>query len=124
MRYLILCLLVLPAVACSAEVIFEDDGGGSGSTVSGPCANAKGHAELVTEAFTKCTNCHSSLLTGAARNAAPIEANWDDYEGAKAQRAKIKQRILDGTMPQPGYPQLTKAERAELLLWANCGGPS
>lgn len=122
MRLLILCFFVVPTVACSAEVVFEDDGAGAagGRPTASKCLesyNALGGA------FAKCTNCHSSHLMGGARNAAPIDANFDTYEGATAYRAKIKQRLEDFTMPQLGYPQLSKTERDQMIEWTECGGP-
>jgi uncharacterized membrane protein len=92
------------------------------STGGDNCDTVKGYAEL-SSAFSKCTNCHSSALTGAARNAAPVGTDYDTYDLAKPNAQKIFDRVSDGTMPQPGYPQFQGTEKQDMLDWASCGAP-
>jgi uncharacterized membrane protein len=88
------------------------------------CSTVKGYAELST-AFSKCTNCHASTLTGAARNSAPEGQNYDTYDLAKAQASKIATRLRDtaNPMPPPGYPPLAETERTDLITWGDCDAP-
>lgn len=122
MRSLVLCFFFGSVAGCSAEVIIEDDGGGGSLGRPSP-PSCRERYDALGSAFAKCTNCHASYNTGAHRNAAPVGVDFDTFEGAKAHRVKIKHRIEDGTMPQPGYPQLTPTERDQLLEWTECGGP-
>ena len=82
------------------------------------------------QAFTSsfCTRCHSTALTGAARNGAPVGANFDDICSIRA-RVQLMDAYAgsgaNGTfsiMPI-GAPTPTAAERAQLSEWLSCGAP-
>jgi uncharacterized membrane protein len=73
------------------------------------------------DAFDKCTTCHSSSLTGTARNSAPAGANFDTEAGAEAHDDEIAHEVAEGAMPPPGSNiTLTAAEKDEILKWAVC----
>ena len=73
------------------------------------------------DAFDKCTMCHSSALTGNARNGAPVDANFDTESGAEAHDDEIAHEVSQGDMPPPASNiKLTAAEKDELYRWALC----
>jgi uncharacterized membrane protein len=73
------------------------------------------------DAFEKCTMCHSSALTGSARNSAPVTANFDTEASAEAHADEIAHEVSLGAMPPPGSGiALTQAEKEELYKWALC----
>lgn len=73
-------------------------------------------------AFSKCTSCHSSTLSGAARADAPANVNFDTYAGAEAQATKAVEEVQEGQMPPPSTGSaLSDAEKKELFTWALCG---
>jgi uncharacterized membrane protein len=77
----------------------------------------------LTAALPKCTACHSSALTGAARNMAPVGANFDTYEAAKAKATLAASRVSFGQMPPAGSTPLTADEKAAIVAWGSCGAP-
>jgi hypothetical protein len=75
-------------------------------------------------AFEKCTTCHSSELSGAERNGAPADDNWDEYEEAMEHAELIAHEVFEGEMPpEESGITLTAAEEDDLYLWALCGAP-
>jgi uncharacterized membrane protein len=71
----------------------------------------------------KCTACHSSALTGAARNMAPVGTDFDSFAAAMAKAGAAASRVNLGQMPPAGAAQPTPDEKAALLAWAVCGTP-
>lgn len=75
---------------------------------------------------TNCLACHSSNLTGAARNGAPPSVNWDTYEATlpNAPLAIIRAAV-QMTMPPSfsGLPLLNDAQKAAMLAWQSAGFP-
>jgi cytochrome c5 len=76
-----------------------------------------------------CTRCHSSALTGAARNGAPSDHNFDTLEGIKDtetehldEEAAAGPDHVNTAMPPEG-PKPTEAERRQLGEWLACGTP-
>jgi uncharacterized membrane protein len=76
-------------------------------------------------AFTTCTACHSSKLTGSARNDAPSDINFDTYDAAKTSAQDAASEVNMGTMP-PSDSKLTIStdEKDSLYRWALCGTPN
>ena len=71
-----------------------------------------------------CTNCHSSTLTGDARNDAPEDINFDDYASAQAHAEKAAEEVFEGAMPPAtANEMLTADQEQDLYLWALCGTP-
>src|ERR1700759_1739037 len=52
-------------------------------------------------ALKTCTTCHSSKLTGSARNDAPSDVNFDTYDAAKANAQQAASEVNTGDMPPP-----------------------
>ncbi|TRW89934.1 c-type cytochrome [Candidatus Methylobacter oryzae] len=75
---------------------------------------------------TNCLDCHSSTLTGSARNGAPPSVNWDTYEAAlpNAPRAIVR-AVEQMTMPPAfsGVPALNDEQKAAMLAWQSAGFP-
>ncbi|MEY2931063.1 MAG: hypothetical protein RL033_1812 [Pseudomonadota bacterium] len=71
-----------------------------------------------------CTNCHSSSKTGAARNGAPDEINFDQFASASAHAEQAAIEVNVGAMP-PEFAQvtLTEVQKTTLFNWAMCGAP-
>ena len=81
------------------------------------------------EFFAKyCLSCHSTQLTGSARNYAPVHHNFDTLELIRQQIEDIDRGTAAGPnssnhiMPNlPPFP--THAERVQLGEWLACGAP-
>jgi uncharacterized membrane protein len=75
-----------------------------------------------------CTRCHSSDLTGAARQGAPTFHDFDTLFGIKAVSNHIDETTAAGPasinegMPIGG-PEPTRMERYQLGEWIACGMP-
>lgn len=75
-----------------------------------------------------CTRCHSSALTGEARNGAPEDDNWDVLAKVRDEADDIDEMAgANGTrvhteMP-PNPPLPTDEERRKLSEWLACGAP-
>ena len=69
-----------------------------------------------------CTSCHSSSKTGAARNKAPTDINFDAYDSAKAHAKQASIQVNEGAMPNDKTP-VTDEQKQSLYLWALCGTP-
>jgi len=118
--------------ACSALV--------AGCSSDDPEAGATGSAcpsssTLTYDGFGKrfmdryCVRCHSSALTGSARNGAPSDHNFDTLEGLHAtepehidEQAAAGPARVNTAMP-PDDPRPSEAERRELGEWVACGMP-
>jgi uncharacterized membrane protein len=70
-----------------------------------------------------CTSCHNSTLSGAARQDAPGDVNYDTYAAAKAHATQAAAQVNAGQMPPGGAPQMTEAQKTALYQWALCGTP-
>ncbi len=75
-----------------------------------------------------CTRCHSSTLSGSARQDAPADVNVDTLEGIRASAGEIDEWTGAGpdrentAMPENG-PMPTTDERRKLSEWLACGAP-
>ena len=70
--------------------------------------------------FGLCTSCHSSALSGAARNGAPASANFDSYQGLVQFALEASQRIQNETMP-PGSTKTTVTQKQLFECWIEGG---
>lgn len=75
-----------------------------------------------------CTRCHSSALSGSARQGAPNDHNFDTVEGIRAElehvdgQAAAGPDVVNTGMPI-GSPTPTEDERRQLGEWLACGAP-
>jgi len=116
-------LLLALTLGCPSDDT-EDDGAddGADSESGSDCADAPAFAEVAI--FDKCTMCHSSTLTGAARNGAAVDVNFDTHPAAMASANAAVSAVNNGFMPPAGSGiTVTQAEIDALELWAMCGTP-
>jgi hypothetical protein len=106
----------------------SDSGGASGATCPDDSTLTY---DTFGQAFMEdyCTRCHSSALTGAARNGAPSDHNFDTLANIKDtepehldEEAAAGPNHVNTAMP-PTAPQPTEAERRKLGEWLACGTP-
>lgn len=72
---------------------------------------------------TYCTRCHSTQLTGAARNGAPIGFNWDDEASVRMHLAEMRNAVGVLNFMPPSDPKPTCAERQRLVRWIDASAP-
>ena len=72
---------------------------------------------------TYCTRCHSSTLTGAARNGAPDGDDWDVEATVRTLAAQIRDVVgVENFMP-PSDPTPSCDERRRIVRWIDAGTP-
>jgi cytochrome c5 len=74
---------------------------------------------------TNCLACHSSDLTGAARNGAPSSVNYDTYEETVPNADLAIAEMNEGAMPPfgSGLPLLNQEQITAMLAWQSAGFP-
>jgi hypothetical protein len=122
------------ALLCGAceESHDHDDGHHPEGSVGPPTgATCPPGSTLTYESFAQpfmeayCTRCHSSQLSGAARNGAPLGHDFDTEAGILVvgdhvdQYAGAGPNAVNTTMP-PEDPRPTEAERRQLAEWLAC----
>ncbi len=75
-----------------------------------------------------CTRCHSSTLSGDARNGAPEGDDWDSLERIRDEADEIDEFAgAEGdkvhTQMPPNPPNPSDEERRKLSEWLACGAP-
>jgi uncharacterized membrane protein len=108
--FLLLLLLGVVAVSGCGDELPEVD-----------CAAAPVPTFQEVTIWPKCTSCHSSTRTGAARSGAPAGVDFDTYASASAHAQKAAEEVNEGEMPRNGTA--TAAEKDSLFRWALCGKP-
>ena len=86
-----------------------DDGGVECNTPAS--VTYEGHIQSFLTSF--CTRCHSSSLSGTARNGAPDNRDYDTFAGIKEVAELANVRIQRGGMPPSG----TKPEACSKALF-------
>lgn len=72
-------------------------------------------------ALTKCSTCHSSQVSSAARKGAPASINFDTEAAANAKAEDAASEVNGGDMPPAGSGiSLSEAEKQALYKWALC----
>ena len=70
-----------------------------------------------------CTRCHSSTLTGAARNGAPDGYNWDDQAAVRAHLDAIRTAVGVGNFMPPSAPLPPCDDRRRIVRWIDADAP-
>jgi hypothetical protein len=70
-----------------------------------------------------CTRCHSSTLTGAARNGAPDGYNWDDEASVRAHLDMIRTAVGVGNFMPPSDPRPACDARRRVVRWIDAAAP-
>lgn len=72
-------------------------------------------------ALTKCSTCHSSKVSGSARQGATANINFDTESAARAQAEDAASEVNGGDMPPSGSGiTLSADEKDALYKWALC----
>ncbi|QSQ21515.1 c-type cytochrome [Pyxidicoccus parkwayensis] len=122
---LLACLALVPA--CSDG----DDDEGGGNEVQCPSGGTQLTEQNFGRAFldTYCTRCHSSTLTGAARNGAPVGFDWDRIESVRLHAKQMNEEAganADGSVNRDmplNDPRPSDDQRRQLSEWLACGAP-
>lgn len=69
----------------------------------------------------RCSSCHSSAATGAARQNAPVGVDYDTLAGIRANTAAGWEQASGGAMPPTGALNATDLENLRIFL--ACGAP-
>ncbi|MCA1663869.1 MAG: hypothetical protein LC659_06310 [Myxococcales bacterium] len=72
---------------------------------------------------TDCTRCHSSTLSGSARNGAPAGYDWDVEAAVRAHLGEIRGAIGVGNFMPPSDPRPTCDERRRVVRWIDAAAP-
>jgi len=122
-------VLALAALSsCGSDNAAAESGGASGAVC--PTDSALTY-ETFGRAFMEdyCTRCHSSALTGAARNGAPSDHNFDTLAGIQAtevehldEEAAAGPNRVNTSMPPTGQMP-SEAERRQFGEWLKCVTP-
>lgn len=137
-RSLLLALLALLATACGGARETASAVGQAGTatgTTAQDCTAAGWtgitYAGFAAGFFTSyCTACHSSALSGAARNGAPADHNFDTLAGVRLWADHIDRMAganptltVKNTFMPPLPPAPTDHERQQLSCWIAAGTP-
>ena len=95
------------------------DSGGDGGRDGDVAGGVTYCAQIQSLLDRSCTGCHSSGLSGTARNGAPAGVDFDSYGAAVANAARAEVRIGAGTMPPGGG--LASADRDLFAEWVARG---
>ena len=115
---ILLVSLALALIGCQAAPDTET----SAATIDCSAVTVPKYSELTI--WPLCTSCHSSAVTGAAREKAPSNVNFDTYAAAQAQAARAVLEVRAGAMPEKNEPQPTDEQKTALYTWAACGTPN
>lgn len=70
-----------------------------------------------------CLSCHSSQLTGVARQGAPEEYNFDKLDVVRSEVGEIYGEVEEGEMPPAPATKITGQDLENLRIWLACGAP-
>ena len=68
-----------------------------------------------------CLSCHSSQLTGAARQDAPEDLNFDDLAVVREEAAELYGETEEGAMPPSPYATISGEALENFRIWLACG---
>jgi hypothetical protein len=70
-----------------------------------------------------CTRCHSSTLSGDARNGAPVGYDWDLESAVHARLDFIRSAVGVGNFMPPSDPKPSCEERRRIVRWIDADAP-
>jgi len=70
-----------------------------------------------------CTRCHSSTLSGDARNGAPVGYDWDVESAVRARLDVIRSAVGVGNFMPPSDPKPGCDERRRIVRWIDADAP-
>jgi uncharacterized membrane protein len=119
-------VMVCVAIGCGGD---DDDHEGQPTGAECPPASSLTYDDFGREFMTEyCVRCHASTLSGAARNGAPSDHDFDTVEGVRLFADHIDEVAAAGpdatnTEMPPSGPAPSQAEREQLGEWLACGAP-
>ncbi|MCA9691104.1 MAG: hypothetical protein R3A51_15955 [Nannocystaceae bacterium] len=117
--------LSLIAIALSATfaggLACDSEGGEQDELPTVDCNSVEVPSFAEMTVWNNCVGCHSSQLSGAARQDAPSEFNYDSHEAAMFDPFETAEVVLEGEMPPTG--ELSQADKDLINIWAQCGTP-
>jgi uncharacterized membrane protein len=123
-RIALLFLIMTIALGCG-----EDEGEGKPTGATCPTASTLTY-ETFGSAFMEsyCLRCHSSAVTGADREDAPTDHNFDTLNEIKGLAEHIDENAGAGpdatnTLMPPDDPRPSLEQRMQLSAWLACGAP-
>ena len=132
--YFLVCVLGLSLGACDDGTDGNDGTGGTDGTdatdgtgddhelpmVDCGAVTVPTYAQV--RIFERCTECHSSELTGAERQDAPVGVDYDTYASAAVHAEHGAGEVYAGEMP-PLPPIVPDDVKLEFYAWALCDTP-
>ena len=113
--------LVAAALSCVFAVACTTGGNGDLQLPDNVDCNGTPPTFAQVTGLTKCAACHDSNKTGAARQKAPGDIDFDTQAGAEAHAEKAASEVNTGAMPPASSGiTLTDAEKQQLYAWALC----
>lgn len=127
-RGALLALALAALSSCGSDKAAADSGGPSGAVCpTGSTLTYDTFGQAFMEDY--CTRCHSSALTGAARNGAPSDHDFDTLAGIQDTEVEhLDEQAAGGpdgvnTIMPPTGSKPTEAERRQFGEWLACGTP-
>lgn len=121
------CLLLALLWGCSAS---NGETGSAVEPAACPSDSAITYANFGKQFVSDyCVRCHSTSLTGGARNGAPSDHNFDTLAAIRdveVSHINSMAGVVDGEVREfmpPSGPFPTAAERQQLAEWLACGTP-
>jgi len=83
----------------------------------------EGENGILSQVFPTCLNCHSSQVSGSARQGSPTSVNFDTYQAALTSGDRAVLRGAGGSMPPFGNTPLNDEQKTALTAWQSAGFP-
>jgi len=112
-KSMLLPLLAILAVACGQSPGQSCPADNQDQCVDTTLSYDNGIGDLLTE---RCSPCH-------AAKGVEMTILLTDYGHVSGERGSIATQLVTCSMPPAGNPQLTTAERNQILDWLTCGAP-
>lgn len=106
-------LLAVLAVACGQPASNDCPADNQDQCVDSTLSYANGIGDLLSQ---RCSPCH-------AAGGVEMTILLTDYGHVSGERTSIATQLVTCSMPPAGNPQLTTAERNQILDWLTCGAP-
>ncbi len=122
-KYGLILTLLAAAFTVGVACDQDDDGDEEGDELAQVDCDAVEvpRFEDMSAIWNSCVGCHSSTLTGDARQGAPRDFDYDSHEAATLDPFETAEVVIEDEMP-PSAP-LSDEAKEQLSIWAQCGTP-